>query len=257
MTAATVNYEFISPPYLLALERSDDSVLWCKGEYMTKSEVASAFSIRTSTLPGKIGIGYTQPFNASFSDKTLIVITAMMMLLAVVVQVVMNNLAEDKVVLQAEYNRSALNDQKVLVTPSFTLDSGPQSLEVLVYAPLTNDWFFSQFTLVNETDGTEHNFTKEVEYYSGHEDGTSWSEGSQSGEAFLSRIPAGKYHLNIYPEFSFKNQTFSVVVRRDVPMYGNCLATCIGLLLFPAFYFIRKHYREQTRWSESDYTPQL
>ena len=177
-----------------------------------------------------------------------------MVLLTIFIQLVINKSAEDKVIFQAEYNRNDLNDQKVLVTPSFTLDRGPQSLEVLLYAPVNNDWFFSQFALVNETDGTEYNFTKEVEYYSGYEEGTSWSEGSQSGEAFLSRIPAGKYHLNIYPEFSVKNQTFSIVIRRDIPMYLNCLITCLGIVLFPAFYFLRRHYREQKRWSESDYS---
>ena len=255
VTSSTVNYEYISPPYMLALEQSDDSTLWCKGEYLTRSEIAVAFSINKGTLPGRAGIGYTQPFNASFSDKALISLTTVMVLLTLVIQLIMNNAAEDKIVFQAEYDRNQLTDQKVLVTSSFTLHSGPQSLEVLIYAPLTNDWFFSQFTLVNETDGTEYNFTKEVEYYSGYEDGSSWSEGSQTGEAFLSKIPAGRYHLNIYPEFSFSNQTFSVVVRRDVPMYVNFFIACIGFLLFPLFYFIRRHYREQKRWSESDYSP--
>lgn len=255
ITASTVNYEYIAPPFMLAMEQSDDSMLWCKGEYFTMAEIASAFSLPTGKLPGQTGIGYTQPFNASFTSSALISFTAVIILLTLVIQLVLNNAAEDKIVFQGEFDRNQLTDQKVLVSPSFTLDNGPQSLEVLVYAPLSNDWFFSQFTLVNENDKTEYNFTKEVEYYSGVDDGTSWSEGSRSGEAFLSKIPAGTYHLNIYPEFSPRNQTFSVVVRRDIPMYSNFFVVCLGFLVFPVFYFIRRHYREQKRWSESDYSP--
>ena len=255
ITASTVNYEYIAPPFMLAMEQSDDSLLWCKGQYFTRAEIASAFSLPKGNLPGQTGMGYTQPFNASFSNSALISFTVMIILLTLVIQLVLNNTAEDKIVFQGEFDRSQLTDQKILVSPSFTLDTGPQSLEVLVYAPLSNDWFFSQFTLVNENDKTEYNFTKEVEYYSGVDEGTSWSEGSRSGEAFLSKIPAGRYHLNIYPEFSPRNQTFSVVVRRDIPMYSNFFIVCLGFLVFPVFYFIRRNYREQKRWSESDYSP--
>ena len=255
ITSSTVNYEYISPPFLLAMEQSDDSVLWCKGEYLTRAEIANAFSVHKGNLPHQSGMGYTQPFGSSFSSQALISLTVMLLLLTLAIQLVMNNLTKDEIVFQGEFNKAELADQKILVSPSFTLATGPQSIEVIVYAPLSNDWFFSQFTLVDETEGTEYNFTKEVEYYSGVDEGVSWTEGSRSGEAFLSKIPAGRYHLNIYPEFSPKNQTFSVVVRRDIPMYSNFFVVCAGLLVFPAFYFIRRHYREQKRWSESDYSP--
>ena len=255
MTAATQNYEYISPPHILALEQSDDSELWCQGEYFSRREIAEAFSISRSKLPGRNGIGYTQPFNSSFSEKALISFTVMMILLTLVIQLVMNNMSSDKIVFRAEYSKAELADQKVLVTPSFTLANGPKSLEVLLYAPLDNDWFFSEFSLISESDGTEYNFTKEVAYYAGVDDGYAWSEGSQTAEAFLSQIPAGTYHLNIYPEFSFNNQAFSIVVRHDVPMFVNFFITCFGLLVVPLTYYLRRHYRETSRWSESDYSP--
>jgi hypothetical protein len=255
MTSSTVNYEYISPPHMFALELSDDSVLWCEGEYFTRREIAEAFAIKKDLLPGKTGIGYTQPFDKSFSDQALISFSVLMVLLTLVIQLLINNSAEDKVVFQAKYTRADLTDQKVLVTPPFTLEAGPKNLEVLVYAPINNDWFFSEFTLICETDATEYNFTKEVEYYSGYEDGSSWSEGSQSGEAFLSQIPAGRYHLNIYPEFSFINQNFSILVRHDVPMTSNFFITCFGFLVFPLVYFLRRRHREEKRWRDSDYSP--
>jgi hypothetical protein len=255
ITSSTYNYEYIAPPFIFALEKSDDSILWCEGEYFKKNEVAAAFSVPKNSLPSQKGIGYTQPFNASFSDKSLILFTVLVILITLVIQLTMNNSATDKLLFHAEYTKAELTDQKVFVTPSFTLEHGPKNLELYVFAPLSNDWFFSEFTLINETDGTEYNFTKEVQYYSGYEDGSTWTEGSKSGEAILSQIPAGKYHINIYPEFSPNNQAFSVIVRHDVPFTSNFYVTCVGFLLFPLVYFIRKHHREQKRWSESDYSP--
>jgi hypothetical protein len=255
ITASTVNYEYIAPPKVVALEQSEDSLLWCEGEYMSRHEIAEIFSIPKNKLPSKEGIGYTQPFNTSFSDRALMSVTVLLLLFAFAIQLFLNSSSDDRVVFQADYTQADLKDQKILVTPSFDLKDGTKSLGVYVYAPLSNDWFFSEFTLINEDTGVEYNFTKDVEYYSGYEDGESWTEGSKSGEAFLSRIPAGKYHINIYPEFGVNNRSFTVTVKHDVPMSSNFYITCLGLAVFPVFYFIRSRYREQTRWSDSDYSP--
>lgn len=254
LTASTMNYEYISPPYLYALEKNDDSVIWCKGEYFSREDIAEAFSVDKSTLPSKEGVGYTQPFKSAFSAQSLIAITVFLVLLTFVLQLFINNSAKEKVVFHADYTTLDVKDQKMIVTPSFELE-GTRSLEVYLSAPLSDDWFFGEFSLINETDGSEYNFSKEIEYYSGVEDGYQWSEGSRHGEAFLSQIPAGKYHLNIYPEFSAKNSAFSIVVTHDVPMYVNFFVTSLALIAFPAFFFIRKNLREKARWSDSEYSP--
>jgi hypothetical protein len=255
ITDTTVNSEFIAPPYIFALEQSEDSILWCEGEYFKPKEIAEAFSIPLNTLPPKVGVGYTQPFNTSFSEKALILFSVLVFLVTLLVQLVMNSSSADKVVFQHDYDQKDLKDQKMIVTPSFDFEGGMRNVEFYIYAPVSNNWFFSEFTLINENTGDEYNFTKEVEYYSGYEGGSSWTEGSQSGEAVLSMIPAGRYHINIYPEFNFYNQAFSITVKRDVPVSSNFYITAIGLLLFPLLYFIRKHYLERKRWSESDYSP--
>lgn len=255
VTESTVNSEFIAPPYILALEKSHDSILWCQGEYFKPKEIAEAFSLPLSKMPPREGVGYTQPFNSAYSDKALILFSVLMFLTTLLVQLTMSSSAEDKVVFQRDYYDTDLKDQKMIVTSSFDLAGGMRNVEFHIYAPVDNNWFFSEFTLINENTGDEYNFTKEVEYYSGYEDGYSWSEGHRAGEAVLSMIPAGRYHINIYPEFNLNNHVFSIVVKRDVPVSSNFYITAIALLLFPAFYFVRKHYRERKRWSDSDYSP--
>jgi hypothetical protein len=108
---------------------------------------------------------------------------------------------------------------------------------------------------VNEADGTEYNFTKEVEYYHGYEGGESWTEGSRQGEAFLSKIPQGKYHINIYPEFGSTDHSFSLTVRRDIAFESNLFVAFLLLLVFPVGYSIYRYSYEKRRWSESDYSP--
>lgn len=255
ITESTTNYEYIAPPYLLALERSEDSILWCEGEYLSREGIARAFSAPIDKLPPKKGIGYTQPLEGSFSNESLIIVSVMAFVMTAIIQLMLNNWAEKKTVFQWQYADTDMVDQKTVVTKSFELHERSQSLELYLYAPLSNDWFFSEFTLVEETTGTEYNFTKELEYYSGYEDGTSWSEGSRSGTAILSQVPAGKYHINIYPQFSPGNSSFSLMVTRDVPLTGNFWITCLGFFIFPAFHFIRMHYRQRKRWSDSDYSP--
>jgi hypothetical protein len=144
--------------------------------------------------------------------------------------------------------------EKVFVTTPFVLEGGQQSLTVKVKAPVDNDWFYADLTLVNENTGLQYNFSKEVGYYHGYTDGESWHEGSLVGEAFLSQIPGGTYHLVIYPEFSVAD-TFDVTVIRDVSAPSNMFITILGLLIFPVAYFIYKHNRERSRWRESDYSP--
>jgi len=254
-TESSTNHEYVGPPYLIAVEKNDDSFIVFEGEHLTQNEIATAFALSKEDLPDKTGVGYTQPFNQSIDDNVLIKITVLFIVALVIAQIVLTSSSKDERVLQEQYYESNLKGQKMLVTPSFEFKDGTKSLEINLEAPIANDWFFGEFSLINEGDGTEYNFTHEIEYYSGYEDGEHWSEGSTSGTAFLSQIPAGKYHLNIYPEFSPNNHEFSISVYRDVPITSNFFIACIGLLLFPLIFFVWKRNYEQRRWSDSDYSP--
>lgn len=256
ITDSTTNSEFIAPPYMLALEKSEDSYLWCTGEYMTRAEVAAAFNIPVSKLPAKKGVGYTQPIITGFTQTSLVKFTVILVVLLLGMQMFFSNSSEEKIVFRQTLTQSSLTEgQKFFVTPTFELTGSSKSVEVQIYAPLDNDWFFGEFSLINEQTGLETNFTKDVEYYHGVEDGESWSEGSVVGEAFISEVPGGKYHMNIYPEFSGRSREFTITVTRDVPTLSNFFITLVVLLLFPVFYFVRKRILEQRRWADSDYSP--
>lgn len=254
ITESTYNKEFIAPPYLFTLEQSDDSLLWCKGEYMTRQEVATAFNVPIAKLPAKKGMGYTQPVSTAFRRESLVKISLLIAFVLIVAQLFFSYTAAEKEVFRQNFYQQDLKDQKFFVTPSFTLDDGSKNLEIHIYAPLQNDWFFAEFALIDEGTGTEYNFTKDIEYYAGYEDGESWSEGSTQGDAVLSQVPSGKYHINVYPEFSSSSHEFTMVVRRDVSTLSNFLFTFGALILFPAGFFIWNSIQEERRWSDSDYS---
>ena len=252
----TLNYEYIAPPYLLGLEWSTSSLLWYKGEYISREEVATAFGVTSYSLPSQEGIGATQPvIKAGFSDSALASVFGMLAGMVILLQVLFSNIAANRQVIDQSFNKSDLpkEGEKLYVTRSFQLES-TGSLEVKIKAPVDNDWFYADLVLVNEDTGEEYNFSKEVGYYHGYEDGSSWSEGNTVGEAFLSQIPHGNYHVVIYPEFS-SSETFDFWIVQDVSMPSNMFLTLLGLVVFPVGFFIYKYNREKSRWSESDYSP--
>ncbi|WP_165824133.1 DUF4178 domain-containing protein [Pseudochryseolinea flava] len=255
ITESTANREFIAPPFLYGVEKSDDSLLSFKGEYVTRREVAKAFDIDLSTLPPKQGIGYTQPTGTSFSQRSLVTVTAILIGVALIIQLFFNSTAEEKEVFQGRYSQTEMNEQKFIKTESFNLSGGEKSVEVDIWAPVSNDYFFAEFSLINEETGAEYSFAKEIEYYLGYEDGESWSEGSTYGEAFISQIPGGRYHINIYPEFGRNAHEFTIRVIRDVPSNMNFMILAIALVIVPVIFGIRKRVVEGRRWQDSNYSP--
>lgn len=250
------NFEYIAPPYMLGLETNNTSRLWYKGEHIPASDVANAFKLPQRAMPPQSGVGAVQPvFNMGFSESAMMIACALLFAVVILIQFYFSSTSRNQIVLDATYYQSALQDKtdKVFVTQSFVLEGDMASATAKIKAPVDNDWFYADLVLVNETTGDEYNFSHEVAYYHGYDDGN-WSEGSTVGEAFLSRIPGGTYHIVIYPQFNVAS-SFSLLITRDVDMPSNMFITILGITLFPIGYYLIKHRRDRKRWSESDYSP--
>lgn len=253
VTETTFNREYISPPFVIGSEKSDDSHLYYQGEYLTKDDVAAAFGIAVASLPSKSGIGYTQPVLSGITQSSLIKLSVLFAIVVVVLQIFISSTYHgEELILRGDFNPQ---DEKMVVTQPFELPGKSHSLLLEMYKPMDNNWFVADIALINEATGEEYNFTKELEYYHGYEDGYSWTEGSQFGEAFLSKIPGGKYHINIYPEFGTMDKSFSVTVKRDISFQSNMWVTLLLIGLFPGGFYLLKRYYEGRRWADSEYTP--
>ncbi|MBH8569750.1 DUF4178 domain-containing protein [Microvirga sp. STS02] len=252
--------EHINPPRLLVQERRGKEQQWYRGRHVAPDELASAFNISRSSLPHQEGTGAVEPAPGSNSHSALWTLTGILTAALVLIQLVLavrttSVLSQTIQVAPDTTATAAPGTGRVLVSPSFTLDH-QTALDIELNATLSNQWLELPVSLVNEQTGRGFEFTKNIEFYSGVEGGESWSEGSRSADAVLSRVPAGRYHLNFYP-FTEKGVTpeIRVNVWADPALPSNFFVVLGLILLVPGLQLLRRHSHERSRWSNSDYNP--
>ncbi|UOQ67476.1 hypothetical protein [Hymenobacter volaticus] len=261
--------EFILPPFMLVQEqqKSGERINWYKAEHLEPTQVEAAFQADPSRMPRRNGVGAIQPAPGE-SNWPLLKGFALTMALAVVITQLLLLLAKpERLLLQQQFSSqpttldnavaaTAAGSNNVIVTRSFEVQ-GPAALEFDVRSSLSNQWVEVPITLVNERTGVSYEFTKSLEYYSGVEDGESWSEGSRQDDATLAGIPSGRYHLNLYPTSDFGTSLLvDLTVSQNTPLHSNAVLALLLLLLYPGIQYFRRYNFEQTRWLSSDYGPQ-
>lgn len=124
-------------------------------------------------------------------------------------------------------------------------------------APVTNNWTEFNATLVNKVTGEEFSLEKGVEYYTGYEDGSSWSEGSRKETAFFTALPRGAYMVQIEARrgpgsniaHAYIDMTYDVINHRNLSF------SMLMVLIFSLIQYQRINMSEKRRWSNSPYTP--
>jgi hypothetical protein len=153
-----------------------------------------------------------------------------------------------------QFNPASAN--AAFVTDPFELTGRPSSVEVALDSNLRNNWMHVNLALINDETGEGLDFARELEYYFGVEDGTSWAEGSNRNSIVLPTVAPGRYYLRVEPEGNPGDRSlvdYSIRVRRDRPawpFYGMALAL---LVVPPLVVTWRSASFERTRWAESDY----
>ena len=130
------------------------------------------------------------------------------------------------------------------------------STKLVIFAPVSNSWFELGATLVNSETGKEYNLEKGVEYYHGVSEGESWAEGSNTENAYFTRVPAGTYFLQMQGtrEAGFSGvRDFSVEAIYDVPSNRNLWFALLLFILWPLVKYLYSSYREHERWRNSPY----
>jgi hypothetical protein len=130
-------------------------------------------------------------------------------------------------------------------------------MEIALAAPVNNSWAFIEGDLINEKTDEVREFTMPIEYYHGVDGGESWSEGGQSNDITLGRVPAGDYvlRLEVQREKTAEPLTLSVVVKSGVTQVGHFFLVLLLLGILPMIVAIRNLAFDRKRWSVSDYTP--
>ena len=153
----------------------------------------------------------------------------------------------------------ARGSQPLMASRSFAV-AGQSALRLSVDVPsLDNNWVELALTLVNEQTGRTYEATRALERYSGYEGGESWSEGSTSDDVTFNAVPAGRYHVNLYPSTDPAHPATSAINLRAEPasgLWGNFWLLGLGLVTPLAVLWLRRYWFEQERWRGSDYGPE-
>jgi hypothetical protein len=139
-------------------------------------------------------------------------------------------------------------------TEPFTLK--PRSnVEITIKAPLNNSWASFDVDFINEANNDVETVPLDIEFYSGVEDGESWSEGATEKSTSFSAIEGGKYRLKIDGQWQNWQQPLPVTVsvKQNTTSCNFCCAFIL-LIFAPVWGLIRKWMFESSRWSESMFT---
>ncbi|SFQ00563.1 DUF4178 domain-containing protein [Hymenobacter arizonensis] len=254
--------EYVLPPLMLVQEQQAKRRDWYHAQHLEATEVASAFGLSADILPWRRGVGAVQP-NPVQDWGHVRTLTACALAALFLLQIALMVWRPSHAILQQTLTTQpdttgTPGSSKVLVSTSFQVN-GPTALAFDLRVDVDNQWMELPVSLVNEETGQGFEFTKTIEYYHGTESGESWTEGGFETGAVLSGVPAGRYHLNLYP-ISENLQTpnmqplsITVGVTEQPVLPSNFFIAAVLLLAFPAVQWFRRISHESSRWGASDF----
>jgi hypothetical protein len=130
------------------------------------------------------------------------------------------------------------------------------NVKISASAPVNNSWVDVDVDLINDQSQEVESVNVPIEYYSGVEDGESWSEGGQDQDATLSSLPAGQYTLKVEGTWQNWQQPMPVTVKIEQNVNRGVNFCCAGILLLivPILGIFRKWSFEASRWKDSMFT---
>lgn len=245
--------EYINAPYIISIEKIDNTETAFFGEHISKREIKKAFP--AFTLPYQSGTGLVQPFYFQVRNSAIIFCVIAILILVSHWQIYKDRV--EKNIINTDFSFQDYNN-KEFVSPSFVLEGGSAPMTVALHSAVDNSWANVQVALINEQTNDEVYANKDVEYYHGYTDGESWSEGDTSEDFNICGVKAGKYHLTITPQKAPEdaaNNSISVKVVWSEPSMRNAWLIIIGMgVLTVAIYYLNLNF-ERKRWAESDHSP--
>lgn len=242
--------DYVAPPNMLSLEMTGNEMNWSLGTYMTNAEVEKAFTV--PDLPKPWGVAPNQPFTGRFY-YTWGFVPFLLLLLIGILMIPLTGLT--KTVLNQQVQLPPMTNPQtpqVVFSQPFEI-KGNSNVRITANAPLNNTWADLDVDLVNDQSQEVESVNVPISYYSGVEDGESWTEGDQSQDAILSSLPAGQYTLRVEGTWEQATQPMSVSVKVEQNVNRGVNFCCAGvvLLLIPLLNLFRKFSFESRRWKDS------
>jgi uncharacterized Zn finger protein (UPF0148 family) len=241
--------DFVAPPLMLSQELTNNEVNWSIGTYLTNAEIEQAFNV--TDLPKPWSVAPNQPYTGGFYVKWGLVMLGLLFVVAIFMlpfSTTSTPLSET-VTLQPTANATT---QQSAFSKQFELKAR-RNVRITASSPVNNAFADLDVDLVNEQSQEVESVNVPIEYYSGTDSDGSWTEGSQTKDATISSLPAGKYTLRVEGTWQNFSQPLPVTVRveQNVSRGVNFCCAFVVLAILPIFGLIRKFAFESKRWSES------
>jgi Zn finger protein HypA/HybF involved in hydrogenase expression len=248
--------DYIAPPLMLSSEQTPSEISWSLGAYIQREQIEKAFNLPQGTLAEPYDVGATQPYTGVGNE--ILTYWGIFTLITLVLWVFFAITSTNRVVLSKSYLLPKLanptDSTQIIFTDPFEL-GGRKNLYIVARSPVNNSWFYFEGDLINEETGLVQSFSIPIEYYSGVDDGESWSEGSQESTMFISSLPAGKYTLRLESQWSSWQQDadLSLEIRQGIARTWHPIFVLFLLILIPIYALIKKSRFESKRWADSPF----
>ena len=248
--------EYVAPPFMVFCEKNEENETeYFLGSYIEPAEIAEAFKVGLYLFPSKKGVGANQVSKFAGPMKETWNITRYLIIAIVVIQGLIMIIKPESEAISLSHEVTP-NTESSFKTSSFTVFDRSSAIEIEIYSDINNNWMEATSVLVNEKTNQTWEVNQGIEHYSGYEGGESWSEGSKKASILLSSIPAGNYHLNVYPATGdLFPQTINVSVTLNATLWRNLICTILLICLYPFFTIYKVRSFERQRWSNSDFSP--
>jgi hypothetical protein len=254
---ATVT-DYVKPPRVLSSEKSANEVTWSLGEYMYGADIWKSFNL-PGQPPEAIGVYENQPSPVSENVKGIWSAFLAFALLLLFLMAGFDFASSKTTVFDSSYrlNAGEPKGEASFVTDVFELGGRTSNVQITTAASVDNSWIYVNYALINQDSGQAWDFGREVSYYHGYDSDGSWTEGSRRDTVVIPSVPAGHYYLRIEPEVDARHPpiSYSVQVKRDVPVLGFFGIAFLALLLPAIAITWRSMNFERMRWAESDHPP--
>ncbi|MDQ3255554.1 MAG: DUF4178 domain-containing protein, partial [Acidobacteriota bacterium] len=150
------------------------------------------------------------------------------------------------------------DDTQVIFTEPFELVDR-QNVRVSGRANVDNNWLYVAGDLINEETGLVQQFELPIEFYSGVEDGESWTEGERDPAAHLSSLPGGKYTMRLEVQWDKERPpavaVLTVKLEQGVARGVNFFLALFALSVLPLIVLVKQIMFEWRRWQDSSFNP--
>ena len=234
-TGRRVSKDFSCPPYSMLLEIDDDGIHQYRAKSISVNELRTIFQesrfpgepvFTEASLPDHSEAKFLFFFELESPGESagICLITALFISILFLFQPRNTNIASLTIKLEHHKDTST-------VSQVFELNDKTQMMVIEASTHLSNNWAEVGSSLTNIETGEEYYITEEASYYSGIEDLSTWSEGSNSTYLKFCGIPKGKYVASLYGYSPINTSISALVINggRSTIAYYIAIGTMIVL----------------------------